>query len=109
MSRTISFDQLNAISRLESTVGKLKDLEVNSIHGINNLKLVKTEYGHRVIATFENDTEFFLPKRISEALFENKEMYVSLNEKAKQGLLRMRYLGIKWNLIEFLRDNEDGQ
>lgn len=80
---------------------KMSELEIGQKYDITKLRLVKTKFGCRIIATIADEYIVFLPARVGKALENEPTQLDQLNNEANQKRLQILYLGGPYNKFEF--------
>lgn len=75
----MSFDNLNNVP-IFVPMKKISDLEENQVSNITDVRIVKTIFGSRVVAEFEEQYQVFFPKRIAEVISEGENLLPHLKE-----------------------------
>ncbi|XP_043284950.1 uncharacterized protein [Venturia canescens] len=96
-------EKLNKIALLEDFLPtkKLTELCVNSIYHVTDLRQVTTKYGLRAVATLDNESQVFLPRRISTAFEKDPKMFEQMAQTVVDERLLLKYLPGKIPQIEF--------
>lgn len=99
----MDFSSLNSTSRMENDMQmkKMSELEIGQKYDISKLRLVKTKFGSRIIATIADEFIVFLPARVGKALENDSNQLDQLNNEADQKRLQILYLGGPYNKFEF--------
>ena len=90
----MDLSQLNEIAS-DSDSGKKKwtDLEKGKQYLITEINKLDTRYGKRMVLTFEEGFQIFLPGRVSALLYKYEDQYNYLIAKANKLDLFILYLG----------------
>lgn len=102
----MDFRKINEVGRLESSflpTKKLSDLKKDENFRVTAVRQVTTKFGPRIVIDVDNDFSAFLPTRISKLLTTDGDDALSeLVRASEENKLFMRYLGGRYNNIEFL-------
>lgn len=79
---------------------KLRDLEVNKLYAITEVKKISTRYGIKIVLQLDSNFDIFLPSRVNGILVENEEIYNNFLNDTKKRVVKLKYLGNC--LIEFI-------
>lgn len=99
----MAFSSINEITNKSEfpPTKKLKDLEPNGFYEVSNIRSVKTKYGPRFTAEIQGEFTVFLPPRVVNAFEKDPVIFGKLMEAAHTRQLSMKYIGGKWNGVEF--------
>ncbi|KAK0073289.1 hypothetical protein PV326_013561 [Microctonus aethiopoides] len=104
----MDFTRLNEISQ-KSGIRPTKvwsELESNVEYDVTNIKTVNTKFGQRIIMTFNNEFDGFLPQRIVKFLLDDIEEYTQIVGGIEHQNLIMHYIGGKYGACEFYTGEE---
>ncbi|XP_024936345.1 uncharacterized protein LOC112493736 [Cephus cinctus] len=99
----MDFSKINKVAHLEGFLPtkKLSELEVEKEYKITSIRTIQTKFGARHIVDVENSFSVFLPARISRVLTDGEDFFQRMVLDTAENQLCMRYLGGKFNLMEF--------
>ena len=97
----MNFEKLNVAARSENVVKKINTLKMDEVYTVISLKMVTTQYGGRVVVNLEGFGECFLPPRIYNFLNKDSSIIVDLEKQISMQKLGFKYLGGKYNAVEF--------
>lgn len=99
----MDLSKINKVGRLDNLLPnrKMSELKVGKTYTVNDLRVVQTKYGIRIIADLNGKFCVFLPARIGKVLTEDAPYLEELISAARQTRLRMEYHGGQYNQIEF--------
>lgn len=100
----MDLSKLNEVSRLEKFLPtkRLSDLEMDKPYEITNMRFVNTKYGRQVVADLEKNFSVFLPARTNHLLDDDADLFGKMMLRTRNHGLALRYLGGKYNRIEFI-------
>ena len=81
---------------------KLKELKVNEIYIVTDVKRVQTKFGARIVVELENKFSVFLPKRMVKVFYEDKDLLDHLKNCCDKNQLKLKYLGGVYDYIQFI-------
>lgn len=99
----MSFEEFNKVCVAANLLPtkKIKELNLEVIYKVTELRKVQTKYGAKVIITIDDTFVVFLPARASKMLEEHEELFIELVESCSQNKLSVQYLGGQYNSIEW--------
>lgn len=99
----MDLSKLNTVSRLETFLPskKIAELDVGRTYAVTSMKFVNTKYGRQVVADIEKTFTIFLPNRTSLFLAEHMDLFNQMVQRALSNEIGLRYLGGKFNPVEF--------
>lgn len=69
----------------------IKDLVRDKVYKVTSIRMVRTKFGYAVVVELDWDCQVFLPKRVTNVLVENREMFDELEDKVGGGDLYIHY------------------
>ena len=96
----MNLSRVNSVASFIPTK-KLKDLTSDQEYKITKLRETQTQFGKRIIAELNDEFAVFLPARILGTLEEDETLHNEMKKAAENGLLALKYIGGKYNKIEF--------
>ncbi|KAK0071592.1 hypothetical protein PV325_012470 [Microctonus aethiopoides] len=99
----MDFSKLNQVSRLENFLPtkSWNELKDESLYPVTSVKRVNTKFGQSIIATINDEFNVFLPKRITEFLLKDDNVYNRISEASTNSKLTIHYIGGKYHQCEF--------
>ena len=101
----MNLNRLNAVARVQNEPTRpVKQMLPNQSYKIRRMRFVSTRYGARVIVELIDFGTAFLPPRIWRLLHDNNALYQDLQGQIENQRLSIRYLGGRFNAVEFLEE-----
>ena len=72
---------------------KLTDLTKDNSYMVSKLKLVSTKYGEKAVLELEREFDVFMPKKVSEAIANDENMFNNLQDAVNKYQLFITYKG----------------
>ncbi|XP_051168847.1 uncharacterized protein LOC127286458 [Leptopilina boulardi] len=99
----MDLQKLNAVGRMESFLPTkpLAELTPNGLYAVTKIKRVQTKFGVRIVAELDAAFTTFLPARFARLFEAEPTSYTMMEEAAQSQTLQLKYLGGKFNEIQF--------
>lgn len=96
-------EEINAVGRMEHCLRtkSLSELTKETHYEITKMSILTTLYGPRLIVEVNEDFKAFLPTRFVKMFQTDQDYFEKMQELAKSKKLQMKYIGGKYNDVEF--------
>lgn len=106
----MNLSKINFIARgNQMSYVKLSDLIVGEMYKIVKIRKVTTKYGVKVAVEYNTKSYSYLPNRLSKSLVDDETAYQYLDNQIKTEDIHLRYLGGRFNPVEFININDQLQ
>ncbi|XP_043473488.1 uncharacterized protein LOC122505742 [Leptopilina heterotoma] len=101
--KTMDFQKVNATGCMERFLPTkpLSELTVNELYNVTKINKVQTKYGSRIVVDLDATFTTFLPARFAKLFDADPTSFTMMEEAVQLEKLRLKYIGGKFNVIEF--------